>query len=96
MTQKLSEFNRTLSSYLWMDFELFFSNGELVLSGGIDEAEPENIRISFLEPFMASCPICFIYDEGVFIEEVVGRQFTELSEKHKIPDGYSFFINKYK
>lgn len=91
MAQNIGDFNKALSAYSWMDFELFLENGELILSGGIDEAEPENLRISFSEPYMVACPICFTYDEGALIEEVFGKQFAELTEKYKIPDGYRFF-----
>lgn len=88
----IKKINDCLKENLWMDFEMCKMNeGNIVLSGMLDELDDEIIEISFIQPFMCSCTLCFTYDEGEFISLVQGERAIEINKKYKVEQGNYIF-----
>lgn len=84
--------NGYLRKELWMFFEVCrMDQGEIILSGRIDEQEKELIEISFIQPYMISCLMGFIYEEGVFITLVQGEEELQLNKKYDVEQGNYIF-----
>ena|SRR5574344_1783849 len=91
----INKINDCLKENLWMDFEMCKMNeGNIVLSGMLDELDDEIIEISFIQPFMCSCALRFTYDEGEFISLIQGESAIEINKKYKVEQGnYIFSIS---
>ena len=84
--------NGYLRKKLWMFFEVCrMDQGEIILSGRIDEQEKELIEISFIQPFLISCLMGFIYEEGIFITLVQGEEELQLNKKYDVEQGNYIF-----
>lgn len=78
--------NDYLEKFQWMDFELCKMNGGTIeLSGYLDEAEEEKIRIIFNSPYMVISPLFFTYEGNKkFISIVSGKQAYEINKKYRV------------
>lgn len=84
--------NKCLKENQWMDFELCRMNeGQIILSGKLDELDEEVIEISFIQPFMVSCPMNFSYDDGDFITIAEGEEAIEMNKRYKVEKGNYIF-----
>ena len=88
----IEKINRCLKENQWMDFEICRMNeGQIVLSGKLDELDEEVIEISFIQPFMLSCLMNFSYEDGNFISITEGEETIEMNKRYKIEQGNYIF-----
>lgn len=88
----INKINNCLKENQWMDFEICRMNeGQIILSGKLDELDEEIIEISFLQPFMVSCLMNFSYNDGDFISLVDGEEAIGINRNHKVEQGNHIF-----
>jgi hypothetical protein len=91
--EEINKINNYLKEQLWMEFELCKLNGgEIILSGSIDEAGEENIRIKFLQPYFISCILSLTYEgKNDFIQLVTDDEFIEINKRYHVEKGNFVF-----
>ncbi len=88
----VNKINDYLKNNFWMDFEICRMNeGQVILSGKLDELDEELIEISFLRPFMVSCLTHFSYDNGEFISLIQGEEAININKDYKVEQGNHIF-----
>ena len=88
----IKRINDCLKENLWMDFEICRMNeGQIILSGKLDELDEELMEISFTQPFMVSCLTHFSYEDGEFISLIQGEEAIEMNKNYKVEQGNHIF-----
>jgi hypothetical protein len=88
----IKKINDCLKENQWMDFEVCKMNeGQIILSGKLDELDEEIIEISFIQPFMVSCLMNFSFEDGDFISLVEGEEAIGMNKKYKVEQGNYIF-----
>lgn len=92
--ENLNAINAFMQRFLWMEFELVWTNPyTLQLHGFIDEAGSDKVILTFSSVYMACAPVNFTYEgNGTFISIADHEQAVSVNTAYQVTVGHSVFV----